>query len=137
MTQRTIAVNVGKSVILSRASIALGVPGTSASLMIEAAIRAYRGESRADIIDAISRYGSGHNGGRGGTIYAHIDDNLIAGIDNVSRAGRIGLAMITYDMSLDEATQWESGRVTPGRPRSVSDTVPAEIAAFLNNPVPR
>ena len=117
MGQRTIAVNVGHSSILSLASKVIGAPGASANRMIEAAIRAYRGESRDEIIRRVSKRDT-HALNGGGYKYARIDEALIDGIDNVSRAGRIGLALLMYEgMTLDEATEWESGRVPMGRPR--------------------
>ena len=116
MAQRTVAVNVGTGNILTLASKVMGTPGASANRMIEAAIRAYRGEAREEIVRRVSQRDSSALSG-GGTKYARIDEDLISGIKNISRAGRIGLALLMYeDMTLEEATEWEDGRVRRGRP---------------------
>lgn len=115
MTLRSVTVNVGHTNILCLASKVIGVPGASANRMIEAAIRAYRGENRADIIKRVSRHDSPALSG-GGQKHARIDESLVTGIENISRAGRIGLAMLMYDMTIDEACEWETGLVRMGRP---------------------
>lgn len=116
MALRTVTVNLGQSNLLTLASKVMGVPGASANRMIEAAIRAYRGEDKDEIISRVSRYDSRALHG-GGAKHARVDDGLLSGIENISRAGRIGLAMLMYDMTLQEAAEWEAGRVPIGRPR--------------------
>jgi hypothetical protein len=118
MPQRTVSVNVGQKDILTLASKVIGAPGASVNRMIEAALRVYRNpDFRDEIARQVSKPERRASPG-GGYKYARVDENLVDGIDNISRAGRIGLALLMYeDMTLDEAIEWEAGRVPRGRPR--------------------
>lgn len=122
MGQRTVAVNVGQTNILTLASKVIGAPGISANRMIEAAIRAYRGEPREEVIRRVSKRDASALSG-GGYKYARLDEDLLSGIENISRAGRIGLALLMYeDMTLAEAIEWEAGRVPMGKPRKETES---------------
>lgn len=123
MTQRTVAVNIGQKDILTLASKVIGAPGASVNRMIDAALRIYRDpDSRNSIIKRVSAPPKRRASSGGGYKYARVDADLVHGIDNISQAGRIGLALLMYeDMTLDEAIEWETGRVPRGRPRKTSE----------------
>ena len=116
MPLRTVAVNTGQGNLLRLTAKVTGNPGASANRLIEAALRAYHGENKDEIIRDISRSDTRALDG-GGKKHARVDETLVNGIENISRAGRIGLAMLTWDMTFEEASEWEKNRVPMGRPR--------------------
>lgn len=92
----------------------LGVAGISANRLIEAAIRAFRGES----IEEIRAHVSPTNGNElkgSGRKDARLDETLIDGIGNKSRAARVGLGMIAYGFDRESSEKWADTVVKWGK----------------------
>lgn len=114
--------------MLSVAAKVIGQASTSVNRLIEAAFRAYSGQPRDEIIRAVYQQNVANENLRmGGRKTALVASELLENIeDEKSYAGRIGLLMLMYNMTKEEAKKAMDGnpswQVNMGRPRKNKET---------------
>lgn len=123
MPDQVITVTVPPN-LLYLASKAAGNAGATASRLIEAALKMYQGISRDEAIAQMNEVRAPRSDLRqGGQKSAKIDPKWLDGIEHLSLANRVGLLMLVYDLSREDAEEFESKgpwNLKAGRPRKVA-----------------
>lgn len=113
--------------LLHLASKVAGNAGASANKLIEAALKIYQGIPRDEAISQINDYNLQRSNLReGGKKSVRIDPKWLEGIEGLSRANRVGLLMLVYDMTKQDAEEFEINgpwHIKPGRPRKNKETI--------------
>ena len=113
---RSVGVTLPDDVMYFASGI-LQIPGISVNRIIEAGIRAYRGETLDQIRDSVGTHGtySADDLKRGGKKDARLAIDLVEDLKNKSKAARVGLAMIAYGWSREDAERWADTQIIWGR----------------------
>lgn len=120
MSTQVVTVSVPPN-LLHLASKVAGQAGASANKLIETALKIYQGIPRDEAIAQMSEAPSNRTDlKQGGKKSAKVDTKWLEGIEGLSRANRVGLLMLVYDMTRDEADEFEMNspwHLKVGRPR--------------------
>lgn len=122
MPLRTVGVMIPEDV-MSFAHDRSGIPGISINRLIEAGIRVFLGESMEDVRTRFASSDRGKELENGGQRFARLDESLIDGINNKSRAARIGLGMIAYGWDRERAEKWADTAIKWGRRSEDEETI--------------
>jgi hypothetical protein len=109
---RSVSVVIPRGDLMQRAADTLRFTEVNISELFNNAMRAYSGEP----IESLPTRSETPWPDSGGVFSAAADADLIDSLDvKMPRAVRIGLAMIGYGMTRDEAIEWEKTSVNRGR----------------------